>query len=150
MTDLQALKFQNVVPPAAIYDNAAWTILSPGYQDTFGMNYVAYIVSYGATDIATVALKLTECETSGGSYTDVPLADFSVLPLTLPSATDDNHLFAIFCPVNGLRKRYQKIVGSFGDGSAGTFASCLAIFSPTQKPYDATTRGLTQQAIVAG
>lgn len=150
MTDLQAIKFQNVVPPAAIYDNASWTMLSPGYVDTFGLNYITYILQLGAMDIAMVALKLTECETSGGSYTDISGADFSVSPLTLPVDTDDNKLVAIYVPISGVRMRYQKIVATFGDGAAGTYASCIALLSPSQKPSTATTRGLLSQAIVTG
>ena len=149
MEILQSLKFQNVVAPTAVIDNTTWVQVGT-YLDTLGIDYIAYIVQFGAMDIATAALKLTECETTGGSYTDVPLADFSVLPLTLPSATDDNHLFGVFCPINGLRMRYQKFAGTLGDGAVGSYVSCLAVMSPKDKPYSAATRGLTQQAIVAG
>jgi hypothetical protein len=147
----QDQKKVNIFPPGAIVDNTSWTILSPGYLDTLGYHNVEYVIQFGAMDIAMAALKVTECETTGGSYTDIPLADYSVSPATLPSATDDNHLFSITIPINGLRKRYQKIVATGGDGSAGTYMSCIAILgNPDNAPYDATTRGYTQQLTVAG
>lgn len=146
----QLLKVIPVCAPDAIHDNTSLTILSPGYTDTFGLNHITYILQLGATDIALAALKLTECDTTGGTYTDVTGADFSVSPLTLPAATDDNKVYGIFCPINGLRKRYQKLVVTFGDGTVGGFGAVVAYGTPVQLPYDATTRGLGQQALVAG
>jgi len=149
MVDTQGNKYVNVCAPDGLHDNTSLTILSPGYVDTFGFHQITYILQLGATDIALTAFKLTECDTTGGSYTDVSGADFSVSPLTLPTATDDNHLFGIFCAVSGVRKRYQKLVVTFGDGSSGGYGSVLAILSnPDNAPYNATTRGLTQQAII--
>lgn len=146
MNNLQNLKFQNVTPPQAIIDNAAVTT---GAVDTKGWSKLLFIVQYGAMDIATTILKLTESDASNMSgAVDVSGADFSVSPLTLPGATDDNHLFGIFVELRG-RKRYQDLSLTVGDGAAGTFVSVLAILdSGVEHPDTAAERGLTQQAIV--
>lgn len=147
----QDTKFVQVFEPVAIVNNGSWTQATPGYVDTQGFHSVLYLFNFGAMDIAMGVLKVTECDTSGGSYTDIPLADFSVSPLTLPSATDDHHIFAARIPVNGLRKRYQKVTATGGNGSLGTFMSAVAILGNAEaSPYDATTQGFTQLAVVAG
>jgi hypothetical protein len=150
MDFLQSCKVAPVIAPAAIVNNASFSQLNT-YLDTFGYHSVTYIVQLGALDIALTALKVTECDTSGGTYATIPLSDFSVSPLTLPAATDDNKLYAITIPVNGIRLRYQKLTVTMGNGSTGGFCSAVAILGqPDQSPYDATTRGFAQQAIVAG
>jgi hypothetical protein len=76
---------------------------------------------------------------------DVPLADFSVLPATLPSATDDNHFFAVQVNMIG-RKQYLDLSLTLGDGSAGTYVAVLAILSQLRiNPSSATDRGFTQE-----
>lgn len=146
----QDTKFVNVVAPTVRINNASFSILNTRI-DTLGFHSIMYIVQLGATDIAMTALNVTECDTTGGSYTLIPLSDYSVSPLTLPAAGDGNKLFAIRIPVNGLRKRYQEPVFTAGNGSLGTYLSCIAILgNPDNAPYDATTQGLAQLAIVAG
>lgn len=144
MHDLQNCKFLNVTPPAAIVDNAAFTTTS---VDTKGWDEAAFIVSLGALDIALAAFKLRESD-DDSSYSDVAGADFSVSPLTLPAATDDNKLYGIFVNCVG-RKRYLDLSLTGGDGAAGTYASVLAILTRgDQAPNTATKRGLAQQVIV--
>lgn len=144
MFSLQRCKYINVTPPAAIVDNAAFTTAS---VDRKGWDEIAFIVSLGALDIALAAFKLRESD-DDSSYSDVSGADFSVSPLTLPGATADNNLYAIF--VNGVgRKRYLDLSLTGGDGAAGTYATVLAILSRAQEaPDTASERGLAQQAIV--
>ncbi|TXH18422.1 MAG: hypothetical protein E6R03_02170 [Hyphomicrobiaceae bacterium] len=144
MLDLQNLKFVNVTPPAAIIDNSAATTAS---VDRRGWDEVCFLVALGAMDIAVTALKLRESD-DDSSYSDVPGADFSVSPLTLPSATDDNKLVAIF--VNGVgRKAYLDLSITLGDGAAGTYVAVLAILARGKTaPSTATLRGLSQQAII--
>lgn len=146
MNDLQKLKFQNVTPPAAIIDNAAVTT---GAVDTRGFSKACFIVQLGALDVAITAMKLTESDASNMSgAADVEGADFSVAPLTLPAATDDNKLFAIYVELRG-RKRFLDLSLTCGDGAAGTFVSVLAILDGgSEHPNTATKRGLSQQAIV--
>ncbi|HEY8562799.1 MAG TPA: hypothetical protein VIL74_20645 [Pyrinomonadaceae bacterium] len=144
MNNLQNLKFVNVTPPAAIVDNAAVTT---GAVDVKGWSKACFVVQLGALDIAITAMKLRESD-DNSSYSDISGADFSVSPLTLPSATDDNKLFAIFVDLRG-RKRYLDLSLTCGDGAAGTFVSVMAILDGgAEHPNTATERGLSQQAIV--
>jgi len=141
------LKFVSVTPPAAINDNTAYTTAT---IDTLGWDYVTFVVYFGAMDIAMAVLKLTESDDSGMSgAVDVSGGDFSVSPATLPSATDDNHFFAVSVNMNNGRKRYLDLSATAGDGSAGTYAAIFAILSRGKiTPYTASDRGFTQQLIV--
>lgn len=144
MHDLQNCKFINVTPPAAIVDNASFTTAS---VDRKGWDEATFIISLGATDIAFTAMKLRESD-DDSAYSDITGADFSVSPLTLPSATDDNKLFAIFVNCVG-RKRYLDLTLTIGDGTVGGFATVMAILTrPKESPKTAAMRGLSQQAII--
>jgi hypothetical protein len=144
MQILQNCKFINVTPPGAIIDNAAATTAS---VDTKGWNELMFLVSLGALDIAVTAFKVQTSDTDG-SYADLSGADFSVSPLTLPAATDDNKLYAVFIDLRG-KKRYFDLSLTLGDGAAGTYVSVLAVLTDgNQAPNTATLRGLGQQALV--
>lgn len=122
-------KVVNVIPPQAIVDDASWTTAA---IDTVGYDYAIFLVALGATDIAMAALKVQECDTSGGSYTDVTGAVFGTSENSdgdtsaLPTATDDNDVFGIMIDLKG-RKRFLDLVATAGDGAAGTFASALCL-----------------------
>ena len=130
MNYLQNCKYINVTPPAALLDNTSAATTS---VDTTGFSYAAFIVSLGATDIALTALKLQEADADSG-YADVTGAIFgtSANPLgtttTLPAATDDNKLYAIFVNLQG-RKKWLDMVITFGDGTSGGYCSCLGVLS---------------------
>jgi hypothetical protein len=69
--------------------------------------------------------------------------DFSVSPSTLPTATDDNHVFSFDVDLRG-RKRYLKPVITIGNGTNGAYVNVLAdLFRAEQMPHDAASRGLT-------
>lgn len=146
MNHLQNCKFVNVTPPAAIVDDAAFTTAS---VDSRGWDECAFLVSLGALDIALAAFKLRESD-DDSTYADVSGADFSVAATgTLPAATDDNKLYAIFVRCGGSRKRYFDLSLTGGNGAAGTYATVLAILSKGETvPDSATERGLAQQALV--
>jgi hypothetical protein len=131
MINGQSAKYAVAIAPAAIIDNASATAVA---IDCAGASYLEIPVQFGATDIAITALKLEECDTSGGSYADITGASFSAgsnvdgVALALPAGTDDNqpHVFQ----VNLLgRKRYIKVVCTFGDGSVGGFVAATARLS---------------------
>jgi hypothetical protein len=147
---LQSVKFVNVTPPAAILDNASATTNS---VNTEGFSYATFLVELGATDIALTALKLQESDTDG-SYGDVTGAIFgtSALPdgttSTLPSATDDNKIYAIYVDLKG-RKKYLDMVITVGDGTAGGYVACQCILSGADvQPHTATGLGLGQYLVV--
>lgn len=144
MHHLQNCKFVNVCPPVAINDNTAYTTNT---VDTLGYREATFLVSFGVMDIAVAVLKLQESDASNMSpAVDVAGADFSVSPLTLPSATDDGNQVVIYVNLQG-RKRYLDLSFTAGDGSAGTFAVVTCILSRgEQSPDTAAKRGLSQQA----
>lgn len=112
--------------------------------DTYGFDYLTLYSLIGATDIAMSALKLTECDTEGGSYTDVPGAGIS----PLPTATDDSKVFGWYVTLIG-RKRFFKIVATAGDGTAGVNFAALALLTRARKgTSNAAERGLAGQAVV--
>lgn len=131
MIEAQACKYAVAIAPAAIIDNTSATNTA---VDCRGFSYAEFPVQIGATDIAITALKLTECDTSGGSYTDITGATFDGgtsadgVTLALPSATDDNQVHAFHVNMVG-RKPFIKVVVTFGDGSVGGFVACTARLS---------------------
>ena len=143
MNVLDTLKFVNVTPPVAINDNAAYVTAT---LDTQGFRAGMFLIVLGALDIAVAVLKLTESDASDMSgAADVPGADYSVAPATLPAATDDNKLFGIGVKFTGKRKRYLDLSFTAGDGSAGTYANVIAILAePEIYPVTAADRGLSQ------
>lgn len=141
MINAQDSKYVAAVSPAAIIDNASATATA---IDCKGSRYAEIIVCLGATDIAVTALKLQECETSGGSYTDITGATFNAgldtdgTALALPSATDDNQI-AVFQVNLDKRMRFIKVVATFGDGSVGGFVAAVARLSQLGKVPDVST-----------
>lgn len=140
MIEVQELKHVNVIAPAAIKDNASWTVND---VDTLGFSHCLVVFMLGASDIAVAALKMQECDTSGGSFVDIDNLDYSS-DGTLPSATDDNKLFGFDIPLQG-RKRFLRLVATAGDGSSGTYGCAYALLSRgNQVPTTASERGFSQ------
>lgn len=145
MNALQNVKVVNVTPPAAIVDNASFSTTT---IDTAGYGKLAVYFSLGATDIAMSALKIQESDDSGMSGA----ADITGLVYgasgapALPSATDDNKIFGFFVNLAG-RKRYLDVVATAGDGSTGTYGSCVAVLYNGEGINDATERGLAANLI---
>lgn len=146
MNELQNVKTVFITKPTAIVDNAAFTTDT---VDTLGFGKLRIVIGLGALDIAVAAMKLRESDDSGMSgAADVSGADFSVSPLTLPSATDDNKLYAIFVDMRG-RKRYLDVTLTGGDGATGTYAVAWAdLYQAASTPNTAAERGFAQEAIV--
>jgi len=141
MIQTQEQKVVAITPPAAIVDNTAFATAS---IDTEGWDYLDVYVLFGAMDIAMAALKLTTSDTDS-NYADLDGADFSVAPATLPSASDDNHLFHIGVDLRG-KKRYFDLSATGGDGTAGTYAVAWAVLSRGHEgPTSAAERGFTQE-----
>jgi hypothetical protein len=143
MNALQNVKVVNVTPPAAIVDNASFTTNS---IDTAGFGKLAVYFSLGATDIAMTALKLQESDVDS-SYADITGCVYGATGApALPTANDDNKVFGFFVNLAG-RKRYIDVVATAGDGSTGTFGSCIAVLYNGEGINDATERGLAANII---
>lgn len=143
----QASKIVGITPPAAIKDDGSYTTAE---LDVAGFSECTIYVYIGATDIAMVALKVTESDTAGSGHADVTGLVFGTSENTagstsvLPSATDDNDIFAFDIDLRG-RKRYLDVTATAGDGSTGTFAVLWAeLRRGVETPTTATERGLNQ------
>jgi hypothetical protein len=138
----QSKKVIMATPPAAIVDNAAVVVAE---VDTKGFRKLEWLILLGASDIAVAAMKATHGDTAGSGHVDISGGDFSVLPATLPSATDDNKIFSINIDLLG-KKRYHDLVLTGGDGTAGAFFAVIAILSrPEEMPDSVTEKGYSQQ-----
>lgn len=147
MNSLQNVKVVNICPPGAIVDNADFTTTT---LDTAGFGKCAIFFTLGATDIAMGALKVQQSDDSGMSGA----ADITGLVYgasgapALPSATDDNKVFAFHVSLQG-KKRYLDLVATAGNGSTGTYGSAIAVlyngndFDPT-----ATDQGVAGSLVV--
>lgn len=131
MNQLQASKYSQVIAPAAIVDNASFVT---NEIDSLDFDYLTVIVNIGATDIAMSALKLQSSDSSGSGFADIDGldcngdTDIDGNAAALPSASDDNNLVLFQVDLRG-QKRYFDLVATAGNGSAGTFASAVAILS---------------------
>ncbi|MBW8017070.1 MAG: hypothetical protein FVQ82_12865 [Planctomycetes bacterium] len=133
MNPIQNTKTVLVLPPEA-KDNGDFAAPTP--VDTAGWGHLRFEFLAGSLAAAigstaeTAALKIEECDTSGGSYTDktgAALADAI-------ADDEDDQVFAIDINLqNGTHKRYmQPNQPHAGDGSAT--ASNLAIIAILSKP----------------
>lgn len=149
---MQKVKRFAAMPPGVIKNDAAFVC---NVIDTQGLSCLTIDIILGATDIAMAALKVQEAEVAASataltSGTDIPLADFSVSPATLPSATADNTVVTVTIPITGGRKRYILLVATAGNGAAGTYAAAIAYGEAIEVPNTAALRGVGQNLIVPG
>ena len=117
------------------------------YVDTLNFRHLRVLFLVGDTDTtigstgATSAVKLEECDTSGGSYSDISggaLADAI-------ADDEDNSLFAIDVELTD-KKRFVRVnAPTAGNGATGANLAVLGILSnPDISPSDATGQGLTE------
>ena len=145
MIEIQNMKFVNMLYPQLKDDG---DLADNNYVDTSGWNHLRVLMQIGNLDIALGstaegnALKLEECDTSGGSYTDVTDAALA----DAIAADEDGKLFAIDIDLRKTHKRYMRLNAPHaGDGAVGVNASALGILSmPNIGPKDAAGQGLTE------
>ena len=147
-----ATKTVGIVFPQAIKDNTEFVGSkgsTPVELDTAGWDHVDIFVMFGAMDIKMATMKLWACDTLGGAYAAVTGGDFGS-PDALPTATDDNHLFAWHInKLSSLARRFYEVELIPGDGAAGTYAVCWAVLSRgAQEPKSAAARGLTTELFI--
>jgi hypothetical protein len=145
MIDLQQTKKIQLIWPQARINNSAVTVAS---VDRKGFNYATIRVALGVTDIGLTIFKLQESD-DNTTFTDIPSADFSVSPLSLPANTNSNTLWEWQVDLRAPRKRYLRPAITVGNGAAGAFLSATAELSRAeQSPTTATSQGLTGVATV--
>ena len=78
--------------------------------DAAGYSALRVFAGFGVIGGDATVFKLQECETTGGTYTDITGADFTVSPLAVPAtATDAGKQFIIDVKLGGSRKRFFKL-----------------------------------------
>lgn len=139
-------KMVQVTPPAAIIDDASATTAE---IDTIGFDYAIICVNLGATDIALTALSVTESDTSGSGHANVTglvygtSTDIDGSTSSLPSATDDNGIFAFEVDLRG-RKRYLDVTATVGNGTSGAYVTVSAMLCrASELPSTISEKGLT-------
>jgi hypothetical protein len=145
MNILQALKFTQCLAPTAV-DNANFA--GNGAVDTRGLLELAFLIETG--DLAAAigstaegtAIKIEECDTVGGSYSDVANAALAAAI----AETEDNKLRLIVVDLKKSHKRFMRVQAPHcGDGSATeSLISVVAIGVPDKQPADSTEAGLAE------
>ena len=105
------------------------------YVDTKGWSHLRVEFHVGAIDIgvgsggASNALKLEECDTSGGSYTDITDAALA----DAIAADEDDKIFAIDLDLRKSHKRFVRVNDpQAGDGSTGAYMYVVGRLSNPQ------------------
>lgn len=137
--------------PPQLKDNGDFA--NNNYVDTKGWGYAEFLLAIGALDAAIGstaegnALKLEECDTSDGTYTDV--ADAALADAI--GALEDNKLFQIDVNLTDkAHKRFMRVNAPHaGDGTTGANACIICNLSkPENGPANAADRGLEEHIIV--
>jgi hypothetical protein len=123
------------------------------YVDTLGLSGLLFLFLVGDTDVAAgaaigstaegTAPKIEECDTTGGSYSDVTGAALA----NSIQYDEDNKLFGIFLDLAKTHKRYMRVNAPHSAAGAanGSNLAVLAIgFPADQFPRNAAQMGLTE------
>jgi hypothetical protein len=150
MNPLQVL-FSLLFPTATVNNTTASIAAIDTQANNVNWTRATFFINVGAIDIAMTALKVQECDTLAGSYTDCTDTVFgSGSNPALPTASSDNKQFQI--TVTG-RKRYLKIVPTVGNGSTGAVLTVSCILSSPKavalENVIVSARGLTGQEVIA-
>ena len=142
MESLSNLKIVQILPPQ-LKNNGAFT--GNTYADTFGAAEALFLLNVGTTDVivgstdTSHAPKIEECDTTGGSYTDVTGAALAAVI----GASDDNKIFGIRVNLKKTHKRYMRVNAPTAGNSVGANMSITCILGQlAQSTLDATGMGL--------
>jgi len=147
MIQAQDFKAVQAIRPAVI-DNTAATMIA---VDTTGFDYCTFIVTVGATDVASTVLKVTECSTTGGTYSDVTglIGGTSETIANAASTQLDTTdgvvlMFDVNCQ---LVEQFLKMNITAGNGTNGIAMACVALLSRANDGHSPSTiaeRGCSQ------
>jgi hypothetical protein len=137
--DLQKIKAAIGVAPISVNGTAA-TCTAVDTKNAGSVMWV-FLCGTAAADL-DAGVKVQECETSGGSYTDITGATCT----TVVAATVAGTISTIFVETRG-RKRYQKLVIDPGVGA--TLVGAVALLSDMNTaPASATAAGVLEKIVV--
>ncbi len=147
---LKMMKFKTVTPPQLKDDG---DFAGNTYIDTQGLAAILFLLAVGTTDVASgdavgstaegTAPLIEECDTTGGSYTDVSNAALA----DAIQFDEDDKLFGIYIDLTKSHKRYMKIQAPHSAAGAvnGSNLHGLAIgFPADESPRNAAGMGLEE------
>ena len=145
MNDIEQMKFNLCLPPISATGNFSGNT----YVDTKGWSHVRFLIVTGAlaagvgSTAHTTAPLVEECDTTGGTYSDVTSAALA----DAISDSEDDSMFAIDVDLTKSHKRYMRIQTPDAGGSA-CLLCIVAILSKKDSgpPHDglATDAGLAE------
>lgn len=143
---IEAQNAKSVTGLAPISTNSG--AVTPLAVDTLGYAYAVATVSFGVIGSAATVMRLTECETSGGTYTAITglTASGSTGDTRLPQTTDAGKLCKFFLPVSGIRKRYLNL--ELTTGSTTLASVTFDLYRGEQSPQTSTEKGLAGMFIL--
>lgn len=143
------LKFTLCLPPQLKDDG---DFAGNTYVDTQGLEALIFLIALGTTDVTAgdavgstaegTAPKIEECDTTGGTYTDV---DDAALSDAL-QYDDDDTLWAIKVDLTKSHKRYMQVNAphSAAGNANGSNLCIIAIGVPQNSPMTAGDMGLEE------
>jgi len=140
MIHAQSEKNVAVVVPVSIGAATATSLV----VDTLGYKYVKYVLTTGAGVVTATEFSVTECATSGGSYTAVT----GSASIVLPGAEDNGLNYGIMMQIVGARLQYQKVV-LIAASTAGLYTVNAVLSNADEVPITAAARGLAGQILIA-
>ncbi len=133
-----------LMTPPQLKDNGAPAGIT--WADTQSWSHLRCRIIVGTTDKdMTAAAKMTESDTTGGSYTDITSAALANAVL----ATEDDKIFAIDVDLTKTHKRYIKCALTAGDGTTGTNLCVLGTLSRPDKTIGSAANAGLQELISA-
>lgn len=104
---------------------AASTVNGTGFS-WWGFRHAQFILDLGALGAAaTVDVKIQECDTIGGTYTDVTVGGVNAaFTQKLKTSTDDNKIFTADMALNG-RKKFLRAVQTVAAAASVSGVTCI-------------------------
>lgn len=145
MNEIKNTKVVVLVPPQ-LKNNGAVT--GNTYVDTAGWGHARFLACIGTTDVIVGStdtahpLKIEECDTYNGSYTDVDDAAMAAVI----AANGDDKVHAIDVDLTKQHKRYMEFNAPTAGNSTGANICCLVILSKPEgnAPASAAEQGLAE------
>jgi hypothetical protein len=141
-------EYKKIMLPCQLKNNGDFA--GNTYLDTHGANEGRVEFHIGTTDVAigsvaeTEPLKLVECDTTGGEYTDIDGAELAV---AIPS-TKSNKIYAIDLPLAKAHKRYVTVKTPHAGNGTGANMTIIGILTKLDNgPANAEERGLEEHVI---
>lgn len=147
MLDVDAQKIVLLTPPQLKDDG---DLADNTCVDVSGFAHARFLITTGTIDAAlgstteATAVKVEECDTPEGTYTDVDDAELA----DAIAATEDDSMFCIDVDLRKSHKRYMRVNAPHaGDGTNGVNACIHCILSNPigHAPGNATERGFAEQ-----